>query len=132
MGQPIARQGDQVMAVDIHIVLIPALAPIPAPLPHVFAGQLDGSLSTSVQANGKAVAVVGSTASNQPPHIPTPPGASFQKPPTNQGTVFKGSGTVFVQGKPVARASDPVMTCNDPADLPNGVIIAVGAVMVGG
>ena len=133
MGKPIARQSDTVVAVDTHIVMVPtAGGPVPTPLPHPFAGQLDGSLSTTVQANGKAVATVDSTASNQPAHVPTPPGASFQSPPANRGTVILGSATVKVQGKMVARAGDTLRTCNDPADAPVGKIIAAGTVLVGG
>ena len=132
MGKPIARADDQVIAVDTHIVMVPAVAPIPTPLPHMFNGKLDGGLSTSVKANGRAVAVVGSTATNQPAHIPTPPGVSFQKPPSNSGTVMLGSTNVLVQGKPVARAGDTALTCNDPANMPVGKIVAAGTVMVGG
>lgn len=133
MGNPIARQGDQVVAVDTHIVMVPTPGgPVPTPLPHPFTGQLDGALSSSVKASGKAVATVDSTATNQPSHIPTPPGTSFQKPPANNGTVMMGSATVKVQGKMVARATDTVKTCNDPVDAPVGQIIAVGTVLVGG
>ena len=35
-------------------------------------------------------------------------------------------------GKPAARCGDTVMTCNDPADLPVGKIIAAGTVMING
>ena len=56
-----------------------------------------------------------------PPHIPPPP-ATFSKPPTNQGRVVIGSLTVLVNGKPLARVGDPVMTCNDPVDAPVGTI----------
>ena len=133
MGKPIARQADQVTAVDIHIVLVPTPGgPVPTPLPHSFAGQLMSALSTSVTANGKPVATVDSIAQNLPPHLPTPPGVSFQKPPANQGTVMLGSATVKVGGKMVARAGDIVKTCNDPADAPVGQIIAAGTVLVGG
>jgi uncharacterized Zn-binding protein involved in type VI secretion len=133
MGKPIARQTDQVVAVDTHIVLIPtAGGPVPTPLPHPFAGQLNSALSTSVKANGKPVATVDSIAQNQPPHLPTPPGVSFQKPPANQGTVMLGSATVKIGGKMAARAGDTVRTCNDPADAPVGQIIAAGTVLIGG
>lgn len=133
MGKPIARQDDQVTAVDIHIVLVPtAGGPVPTPLPHPFSGRLTSALSTSVSANGRPVATVDSIAQNQPPHLPTPPGVSFQKPPANQGTVMLGSATVKAGGKMVARAGDTVKTCNDPADAPVGQIIAAGTVMVGG
>lgn len=133
MGQPAAKQGDQIIAVDTHIVMVPAPpAPdVPTPLPHPFAGMINGSTSTDVNIMGKPAAVVGSTADNNPPHVPTPPGTAFQKPPTNKATVMMGSPTVMINGKPAARNGDMATTCNDPADLPAGTIIAVGTVLFG-
>lgn len=130
MGQPAAKKGDQVFAIDMHIVIMPPTAP-PAPLPHPFTGKIDGGLSADVNIMGKPAAVVGSTATNTPSHLPTPPGVSFQKPPSNKGTIQMGSTSVFINGKAAARNGDTVMTCNDPADLPNGTIIAIGTVMIG-
>jgi uncharacterized Zn-binding protein involved in type VI secretion len=130
MGQPAAKQGDQVVAVDTHIVVVPG-APAPVPLPHPFAGMLSGALSTNVNIMGKAAAVAGSTADNSPPHVPTPPGASFQKAPANKATIQAGSQTVMINGKPAARNGDKALTCNDPSDLPAGTVVAVGTVMVG-
>lgn len=130
---PAAKQGDQVVAVDIHIVMVPSPGgQVPTPLPHPFSGMLDGSLSSNVIVMGLPAATVGSTANNQPPHIPTPPGTAFQIPPTNQGTIIRGSSTVFINGKPAARAGDPAQTCADPAPNPGGQVIAVGTVMIGG
>lgn len=131
MGKPAAKQGDKVMATDTHIVMIPSPGgPVPTPLPNPFAGALDGSLSSSVNIEGKAAAVVGSTATNSPSHIPQ--GGSFQKPPADSGKVLQGSATVFIGGKAAARAGDPATTCNDPADLPAGQIVATGTVFIGG
>lgn len=131
MGKPAAKQGDQVVGVDIHIVMIPSPGgPIPTPLPHPFAGQLDGNLSPDVNIEGMAAATQGSTATNTPSHIPL--GGPFQSPPANKGEVMLGSTTVFANGKPLARMGDMAMTCNDPADLPAGTVIAVGTVLVGG
>ena len=131
MGQPAAKQGDQVVASDIHIVMIPSPGgPIPTPLPHPFAGQLDGELSSDVNIEGKAAAVQGSTATNTPSHIPQ--GGPFMNPPTNQGTVIKGSATVLINNKPAARTGDTVMTCNDPAPAPTSSIVAVSTVDIGG
>ena len=46
MGQPGAKQGDRVTAIDIHLVMIPSPGgPVPTPLPHPFAGIIGGSLS---------------------------------------------------------------------------------------
>ncbi len=86
---------------------------------------------TTVKINGQPAAVVNSTATNTPAHIPTPPGTAFQKPPANRGTVFMGSFSVQIGGQAAARNGDPVTTCNDPADVPVGQIIAAGTVLVG-
>jgi uncharacterized Zn-binding protein involved in type VI secretion len=130
MGQPAAKQGDQIVAVDTHIVVLPPPAP-PAPLPHPFTGIINGGLSSNVKIMGMPAATVGSTADNAPPHMPTPPGTSFQKPPANKATIQLGSMTVKINGKMAARNGDMAMTCNDPADMPVGKIIAVGTVMIG-
>jgi len=97
MGQPAAKQGDQIIATDTHIVMVPAPP----------------------------------TADNTPPHIPTPPGTAFQNPPANKATIKIGSPTVKINGKMAARNSDTAQTCNDPADLPVGQVIAVGTVLIG-
>ena len=131
MGQPAAKQGDQVMATDTHIIMISTPGgPVPTPLPHPFTGMLDGSLSSDVNVEGKPAAVQGSTGTNSPAHVPQ--GGPFQKPPSNRATVQLGSGTVFINGKPAARNGDKAMTCNDPADLPAGTVIAAGTVFIGG
>ena len=128
---PAAKEGDQVMATDTHIVMIPSPGgPVPTPLPHPFSGKLDGNLSSDVKIEGKAAAVEGSTATNSPAHVPQ--GGNFQKTPADKGTVKLGSQTVKINGKPAARNGDMVETCNDPADLPVGKIIATGTVMIGG
>lgn len=129
MGQPAAKQGDKITAVDTHIILIPAVVPVPTPIPHPFTGTIDGNLSSDVNIMGKPAATVGSTATNQPAHIPI--GGPFAKPPTNKGQIVKGSPTVMINGKPSARAGDTALTCNDPADLPAGTVVAVATVMVG-
>jgi len=129
---PAAKQGDQIVAIDIHIVMVPSPGgPVPTPLPHPFNGIINGSLSSNVNVMGMPAATFGSTANNQPPHIPTPPGTAFQIPPTNQATIMGGSATVFINGKPAARAGDPAQTCADPAPNPGGQVIAVGTVMIG-
>jgi uncharacterized Zn-binding protein involved in type VI secretion len=95
-----------------------------------FSGTITGGCSTDVFIAGMPAAVVGSTATNAPVHIP--PSGTFATPPTNQGTVSKGSATVLINGKPAARAGDPVMTCNDPAPAPTSQIVAAGTVEIGG
>ena len=119
MGQPAAKQGDKIVAVDTHIVMVPGTPPVPTPLPHPFSGSINGGLSGDVNIMGK------------PAHIATAPGTSFQKPPANKGTIKMGSATVKINGKKAARNGDVAETCNDPADLPAGQVIAVGTVMIG-
>jgi uncharacterized Zn-binding protein involved in type VI secretion len=133
MGQPAAKKGDQITAIDTHIVMVPTPpgSPVPTPLPHPFAGIISGGLSSDVNIMGMPAATVDSTADNAPPHIPTPPGTAFQAPPSNKATIKIGSQTVKINGKMAARNGDTAMTCNDPADLPAGTVIAVGTVMVG-
>ncbi len=131
MGQPAAKQGDQVIATDTHIIMIPAVpSPVPTPLPHPFTGMLSDGLSSNVKIMGKPAATVNSIANNTPPHIPS--GGPFQKPPQNKGKIIMGSTTVKINGKMAARNGDMAMTCNDPADMPIGKVVAVGTVMIGG
>lgn len=133
MGQPAAKQGDQITAVDTHIVMVPSPGgPVPTPLPHPFMGIIDGNLSPTVKIMGLPAATVGSTATNTPPHIPTPPGTTFQVPPTNRGTILRGSATVMINGKPAARASDQAQTCAEPVPNMSAQVVAAGTVMIGG
>jgi uncharacterized Zn-binding protein involved in type VI secretion len=133
MGQPAAKQGDQIVGVDTHIVMVPAPPgpPVPTPLPHLFTGIISGGLSSDVKIMGKPAATVDSTADNTPPHIPTPPGTAFQNPPANKATIKLGSQTVKINGKAAARMGDTAETCNDPSNLPVGTVIAVGTVFIG-
>ncbi|HXS00960.1 MAG TPA: PAAR domain-containing protein [Pyrinomonadaceae bacterium] len=132
MGQPAAKQGDQIVATDTHIVLVPsASGSVPTPLPHPFSGILDGGLSSDVNIEKRPAATVNSTATNTPPHIPTPPGVSFANPPKNQGKIIMGSSTVMINNKPAARTGDTATTCNDPADLPVGTVVASSTVLIG-
>ena len=131
MGQPAAKQGDMVTAIDTHIIMIPTPGgPVPTPLPHPFNGILSGGLSTNVMINGLPAATVGSIANNTPPHIPQ--GGPFQRPPSNQGQIIMGSATVLINGKMAARNGDTALTCNDPVDMPVGTVVAAGTVMIGG
>jgi uncharacterized Zn-binding protein involved in type VI secretion len=134
MGQPAAKQGDRVFAIDTHIVLVPAppAPPIPTPLPHSFNGIINGALSSDVKIMGQPAATVDSTAQNTPTHLPTPPGTAFQQPPSNTATIKLGSATVKINGKQAARNGDMAMTCNDPTDLLGGTLMAVGTVSIGG
>jgi len=130
MGQPAAKQGDQVTALDTHLIQPPGpSSPVPTP-GHVFNGIIDGALSSDVKIEGRAAATVNSTATNTPPHIPI--GGTFVNPPSNRATIIKGSATVTINGKAAARSGDTANTCNDPVDLPVGTVVAAGTVMIGG
>lgn len=130
MGAPAAKEGDQIVGVDTHIINIPSPGgPVPTPLPHPFMGKIDGELSSDVNIEGKPAATEGSTATNTPSHIPQ--GGPFQSPPSDKGTIMMGSSTVFINGKAAARAGDTAETCNDPADMPVGTVVAVGTVLIG-
>lgn len=122
MGQPAARKTDPVIGTDMHILMVPSPGgPVPTPTPLPFNGTIMDLVSSDVLINGLPAATKDSVVRNVPPHIAPPP-ATFQKPPTDQGTVLLGSQTVLVNGKPLARVTDKVMTCNDPADAPMGTI----------
>lgn len=128
---PAAKQGDQVVAADTHLILPPPPAEVPVLVPgHPFRGILDGGLSGDVSIEGRAAATVGSTATNTPPHVPL--GGTFVRPPSNRGQVVTGSPTVRINGKAAARSGDIAKTCNDPTDLPVGRVVAVGRVLIGG
>ncbi|MFO0549071.1 MAG: PAAR domain-containing protein [Polyangiaceae bacterium] len=128
MGQPLAKQGDTVVGLDTHIIMVPSPGgPVPTPTPHPFNGILQEQLSSDVIVNHMPVAVVGSVANNTPPHIPM--GGPFQTPPDNRATISQGSSTVFANHKPVARNGDPAQCCNDPVAQDTGNIVSVGTVL---
>jgi uncharacterized Zn-binding protein involved in type VI secretion len=130
-GKPAASEGSEVIGVDVHVVLVPSPGgPVPTPTPLPFSGKLDDGLSPDVAVDNKKLAVKGSIAENSPGHVA--PSGTFQRPPSNRGTVSGGSATVFASGKAVARAGDPASTCNDPSDAPKGRVVATGTVFVGG
>jgi uncharacterized Zn-binding protein involved in type VI secretion len=131
MGIPAAKQGDQVIGVDTHIILVPsASGTVPTPIPHPFVGQLMQNLSMDVFFDNRPAATVGSVALNMPPHIPQ--GGAFQTPPNNQGTIERGSMTVKINGKDAARVSDPATTCNDIGmKFHSNVIVPFSTVFIG-
>lgn len=119
------------MAIDTHVMLVLSPAgPVPTPAPMPFSGQLSGELCSSVFIDDEPAAVEGSKAVNSPAHVP---GAGpFQRPPSNEASIHRGSSRVFFDGRAAARMGDPAMTCNDPEDTPNGTVVADGTVLVGG
>jgi uncharacterized Zn-binding protein involved in type VI secretion len=135
MRKPAAKRGDQVLATDTHIVMVPSSnGSTPTPLPHPFTGILDGELSDNVKVEGVQAATQNSTATNTPNHVPSAPGVSFQTAPSNRATIRTGSQSVLINGRPAARQGDEATTCNDPKDLQIGRIITIGrnSVLIGG
>ena len=131
MGQPAAKQDDQIVATDTHVIMVSSPGgPVPTPTPHPFTGVIDDNLSDDVSIDGKPAATQGSTATNTPEHVPQ--GGPFQTTPSNQATIQNGSASVFINAKPAARNGDIAMTCNDPVDLPIGTVVAVSTVSIGG
>ncbi|KYF47981.1 hypothetical protein BE08_45395 [Sorangium cellulosum] len=129
-GKPAAKQGDKIIAIDTHVVMVPSPGgPVPTPTPMPFSGDLSGDLSADVLVEDKPAAVQGSTATNAPAHVPA--AGSFQRPPSNQARIQVGSKTVLINDRPAAHLGDAALTCNDPADAPNGSVIASGTVLVG-
>ncbi len=130
MTKPAAKQGDKIIAIDTHIVMIPSPGgPVPTPMPMPFIGSIKGNLSADVLIEKKGAATKGSTADNMPRHIPS--GGPFQKPPSNKATIKKGSAKVLINNQEAARLGDPAETCNDPADAPKGTVIGAGTVLIG-
>jgi uncharacterized Zn-binding protein involved in type VI secretion len=131
MGMPAAKLWDNIVASDIHIVMIPSpTGQVPTPVPnHPFKGIIDSDLSQNVKIMGMPAATVDSTATNSPPHIPQ--GGQFQKQPSNKATIKMGSPTVKINGKMAARSGDLAMTCDDVSGLPGGKVIATGTVFIG-
>jgi uncharacterized Zn-binding protein involved in type VI secretion len=124
MPSAAAKKGDKIVCTDAHLVQ-GTLVPVP------FSGSLNGELSKDVRIEHRWAAMVNSTAKNDKPHEP-PKGKAFDKPPTNRGVIIGGSGTVRINNRAAARDCDPAQTCNDPDDLPIGVVVAKSTVIVGG
>jgi uncharacterized Zn-binding protein involved in type VI secretion len=127
MGPPAARQGDNITAIDMHLIQPPPTAS-PVMVPHPFSGIIDGAVSLDVTIGGAAAATIGSTATNTPPHIPI--GGTFVIPPTNQATITAGSGSVTINGKGAARSGDQARTCDDTGAI-GGTVVAAGKVFIG-
>jgi uncharacterized Zn-binding protein involved in type VI secretion len=129
MGQPAARLGDRIVAVDTHLIQPTGPVP-PVPTPSPYVGTIDSNTSTNVIIQGQPAATLGSGATNTPPHIPT--GGVFVNPPTNMATIISGSATVTINGRPAARLGDKALTCNDPVPLPVGTVMGTSTVLIGG
>lgn len=129
MGQPAAKLGDMIVAVDTHLEQPPGPVP-PIPMVSPFVAPITTGVSTDVLIEKRPAATLGSGGTSVPPHIPKV--GTFIIPPTNQGTIILGSFTVLINKKPAARMGDTALTCNDPAPLPVGnVVVPFSTVMIG-
>src|SRR5437773_79102 len=145
-----AKQGDLVIGVDMHMVMVPTpTGPIKVPMPHLFTGVVFDPLGMAIAAASVGFGVGGGVLINGSPvantgtevrgfaHIPTPPGIAFapDDQPDNRGTIVTGSKTVSMGGSSCGRLTSLVSTCNFPLNLPTSTCMAVpmGApVLIGG
>ncbi|XXT39298.1 hypothetical protein WMF13_40875 [Sorangium sp. So ce513] len=52
-GKPAAKQGDKVVGIDTHVVMLPSPGgPVPTPAPLPFSGTLNGDLSRATRRTG--------------------------------------------------------------------------------
>jgi len=125
MRQPAAKEADVIVATDTHLA---SGSPVEVP----FRGKLDGNLSRNVlmEPARKCAAMVDSTATNDPPHVP-PSGKTFDKPLSNQAVVAMNGNSVWINNRRAARNGDKAKTCNDPKDLEEGRVVAGGKVFIG-
>ena len=133
--RPVAKRGDRIRGTSTHMHLKKPPAPPPAPpeLPtpvrQDYNGQFGTDLSPDVYAENREVATVGSEASMRPGLRLTPP--QLYVPPTgpsNGSEVIRGSSTVYVNGKQIARDRDPCNICGVPMPTPTGHVEARGTV----
>ncbi len=130
MGTPAVVAGDRITAIcAVHQVPNPASGvPQPAP-PLPFSAPLIQSLASSVLIGGKPAAVVGSSGLNTPPHVGLHVSDPFMAPPTQQGTVVAGSGTVLIENRPAAYTGASCTIC---AGLPGTLSGSAATVLIGG
>jgi uncharacterized Zn-binding protein involved in type VI secretion len=107
MAQPLV-QGDKIQGQCPGHMIPSASGTAPAgPLP--FAAPLTDGLESSVTIGGKAVAVLGASGLNTPPHVGL--ADAFTAPNTQKGLVLSGSPTVTAGGKPIATSSSQCSMC---------------------
>ena len=129
-GKQIAVEGDKVMGMDTHIMVIPAgMSTANVPLPHPFIGKLKDKLSKDVKIKDKKAATKDSVAKHDDSmHMQLPGTIKFQKNPKKEGKVTGGtSRKVKINGKEAAVIGSQVSTCNDMGMQNNSTIIAMGA-----
>ena len=129
-GKQIAVEGDKVMGMDTHIMVVPAgNTTTTVPLPHPFIGKLKDKLAKDVTIKDKKCAVKDSVAKHDDSmHMQLPGTIKFQNNPKKEGKVTGGtSSKVKIEGKEAAVIGSQVTTCNDMGLQNNSTIIAMGA-----
>ena len=129
-GKQIAVEGDKVMGMDTHIMVVPAgNTTTTVPLPHPFIGKLKDKLAKDVTIKDKKCAVKDSVAKHDDSmHMQLPGTIKFQNNPKKEGKVTGGtSSKVKIEGKEAAVIGSQVTTCNDMGMQNNSTVIAMGA-----
>ena len=129
-GKQIAVEGDKVMGMDTHIMVVPAgNTTTTVPLPHPFIGKLKDKLAKDVTIKDKKCAVKDSVAKHDDSmHMQLPGTIKFQNNPKKEGKVTGGtSNKVKIEGKEAAVIGSQVTTCNDMGMQNNSTVIAMGA-----
>jgi uncharacterized Zn-binding protein involved in type VI secretion len=128
MAQPLVM-GDKIQGqCAVHQVPSPSGAPMPSPAPLPFSAPLLTGLEPTVTIGNKAVAVVGSSGYNTPPHVGLHASDPSVVPTLQQGTVMSGAPTVTVGGKPIATTQSQVSMC---MQVPGMAVSTVTDVTVG-
>lgn len=127
-GNPIAKRGDRVLAVDTHVeqVTSPSGTSL-IPTPHPFDGKLCERLAGGVYVDNEPVALRHSVA-RAAPH--TPRLGPFVTQPSLQATLTGCSASVFVDGQGVARDGDGAKSCDD-LDAEGALVSARATVFAG-
>jgi uncharacterized Zn-binding protein involved in type VI secretion len=129
MGTPAVVSGDKITGMcATHLVPGPSGAPMPSPAPLPFSAPLTTGLAATVLIAGKPAATQGASGVNTPAHAGLHPSDPFLGPPTQQGRVVAGSGTVFFAGRPAAFTGCQVTSCSGA---PGQVAGTASTVLVG-
>ncbi len=121
MTKPCAKQGDQIVAVDIH--LYPGSPPVPGP--HPYTGIIQMKTHPTINVMGMPSATVGTKSMNTPPHAPAVDG------PNNIGEIVMGSTGVKFNNQMVGRLGDIANTCQVSGPAPLGQVVCAGTVLAG-
>lgn len=114
IGQPAAKHFDPVVGVDLHLEIVPPVAPIPNPFIGFLFDPFDyiPFIGATVYVNGVPRAQAGTAGIRMPPHKPIV--GPFAKPPGDECEMLMGSMTVAVDSDAFSYMALPALSCNDP------------------